>query len=124
MRMRTLTGSVSLGAFLAAATLAPGALSPQQQPPNRADSVLILKKDHVLELLSAGKVIRTYRVALGSGGIAPKQREGDGRTPEGHYIIDSRNEHSAYQRRCTSLIPTRTTAAARPASASPPAAPL
>lgn len=64
----------------------------------KADSILILKKDHVLELLRSGKVIRTYKVALGRGGLAPKQREGDARTPEGRYTIDSRNEHSAFYR--------------------------
>jgi murein L,D-transpeptidase YafK len=41
-------------------------------------------------------VIRTYKVALGSGGLAPKEREGDARTPEGHYIIDSRTAQSHY----------------------------
>jgi murein L,D-transpeptidase YafK len=64
----------------------------------QADSILILKKDHVLELLAGGKVIRSYKVALGSGGLAAKEREGDGRTPEGHYIIDSRSEHSGYHK--------------------------
>ena len=64
----------------------------------KADSILILKKDHVLELLAGGKVIRTYKVALGRGGSAAKEREGDGRTPEGHYIIDSRNEASHYHK--------------------------
>ena len=64
----------------------------------KADSVLILKKDHVLELLAGGKVIGTYKVALGRGGLAPKQQEGDGRTPEGHYVIDSRNAESHYHR--------------------------
>lgn len=64
----------------------------------RADSILILKKDHVLELLKDGKVIRTYKVALGQGGLAPKEREGDGRTPEGHYIIDSRTAQSHYHK--------------------------
>ncbi|MGO8757952.1 MAG: L,D-transpeptidase family protein [Terracidiphilus sp.] len=75
---------------------------PIAQPPavggEKADSILILKKDHVLELLRGGKVIRTYKVALGRGGLAPKEREGDGRTPEGHYIIDSRNAASHYHR--------------------------
>jgi len=66
--------------------------------PQSADSILILKKDHVLELLKDGKVIRTYKVALGRGGLAPKEREGDGRTPEGHYIIDSRNAESHYHK--------------------------
>jgi murein L,D-transpeptidase YafK len=64
----------------------------------KVDSVLILKKDHVLELLAGGKVIRTYKVALGRGGLAPKEREGDGRTPEGHYVIDARNADSHYHR--------------------------
>lgn len=73
-------------------------LSAGQQPavPIRADSILILKKDHIMELLAGGKIIRTYKVALGQGGLAPKEREGDARTPEGRYIIDSRNAASAY----------------------------
>ena len=63
----------------------------QQAPtPSKVDSVQILKKDHVMELLAGGKFIRTYKVALGQGGFAPKEREGDARTPEGHYTIDSR----------------------------------
>jgi len=68
------------------------------KPLEKADSILILKKDHVLKLLSGGKVIRTYKVALGRGGLAPKEREGDARTPEGHYIIDSRNAASHYHK--------------------------
>ena len=77
-----------------------GALAAAQQPPapQQADSILILKKDHIMELLANGKVIRTYKVALGQGGLAPKDREGDARTPEGHYLIDSRNAASAYHK--------------------------
>jgi murein L,D-transpeptidase YafK len=83
---------------LAIALCLSAALCVHAQAPQRADSVLILKKEHLLELLAGGKVIRTYKVALGSGGLAPKQREGDGRTPEGHYVVDSRNGHSAYHK--------------------------
>jgi len=71
---------------------------PRPAPIEKADSILILKKEHLLELLSGGKVIRTYKVALGQGGLAPKERAGDGRTPEGHYIIDSRNSASHYHK--------------------------
>jgi hypothetical protein len=60
------------------------------QSQQRADVILIMKKDHVMELLAGGKVIRTYKVALGQGGLPAKQREGDARTPEGHYVIDAR----------------------------------
>jgi murein L,D-transpeptidase YafK len=66
--------------------------------PEKADSVLILKKDHVLELLARGKVIRSYKVALGRGGLAPKRRQGDARTPEGHYKIGARRAASEYHR--------------------------
>lgn len=68
------------------------------QNSEKADSILILKKDHVMELLARGKVIRTYKIALGQGGLAPKNREGDARTPEGHYVIDAKYEHSAYHK--------------------------
>jgi murein L,D-transpeptidase YafK len=75
------------------------AARPQPSPaPQKADSILILKKDHLLELLANGKVIRTYHVALGQGGLEPKQREGDGRVPEGRYVIDTRNAASAYHK--------------------------
>jgi murein L,D-transpeptidase YafK len=85
-------------AVLVGLALPAGSRTTEAAAPEPADSILILKKDHVLELLAGGKVIRSYKVALGSGGLAPKEREGDGRTPEGHYVIDSRNEHSAYHK--------------------------
>jgi murein L,D-transpeptidase YafK len=70
----------------------------QPAPVQRADSVPILKKDHTMELLAGGKVIRTYKLALGLGGLAPKEREGDSRTPEGHYVIDAHSADSHYHR--------------------------
>jgi murein L,D-transpeptidase YafK len=74
----------------------------------RVDSILILKKDHLLELISNGKVIRTYHVALGQGGLAPKQKQGDGRTPEGQYIIDARNGESHYHKALHVSYPNQT----------------
>jgi murein L,D-transpeptidase YafK len=78
-------GSISLALCALA-----GAQPPQKPPQEKADSILILKKDHLMELMAGGKVIRGYKVALGQGGLAPKVRQGDGRTPEGHYIIDKK----------------------------------
>lgn len=49
-----------------------------------------------MELFSGDKVIHTYKVALGRGGLSPKHREGDERTPEGDYVVDSRNQQSAF----------------------------
>ena len=90
--------SLTLGGVGLALSVLVLTLAAQPATPQKADSVLILKKDHVLELLAAGKVIRTYKVALGRGGLAPKEREGDERTPEGHYVIDARNADSHYHK--------------------------
>jgi murein L,D-transpeptidase YafK len=68
------------------------------QERGKADAILILKKEHRMELLADGKVIRTYNVALGQGGLPPKQREGYALTPEGHYVIDAKYEHSKYHK--------------------------
>lgn len=64
----------------------------------RADRVLIKKSEHQLVLLLNGKILKAYRVALGSVPVGHKEREGDGRTPEGLYRIDSRKNDSAFHR--------------------------
>ena len=61
-----------------------------------ADKVLIEKKERRLTLLSKGEVIKTYKIALGGNPVGPKERQGDNKTPEGTYIIDSRNRDSGY----------------------------
>jgi L,D-peptidoglycan transpeptidase YkuD (ErfK/YbiS/YcfS/YnhG family) len=61
-----------------------------------ADKVLIEKKERRLTLLSKGEVIKTYKIALGGNPVGPKERQGDNKTPEGTYIIDSRNRNSNY----------------------------
>lgn len=90
--------SSELFALLLVCACAFGGPELSAQKPERADSIVILKKEHVMELLAGGKVMRTYKVALGRGGLAPKEREGDGRTPEGRYTIDAKYEHSTYHK--------------------------
>ena len=68
----------------------------QTTPALHADRVLVLKKDRTLQLLSQGKVIKTYKVALGGDPVGPKTRQGDHKTPEGVYVLDRRNAHSQF----------------------------
>jgi L,D-peptidoglycan transpeptidase YkuD (ErfK/YbiS/YcfS/YnhG family) len=63
-----------------------------------ADKIVIEKKARQLMLVSKGEVIKTYKIALGGDPVGPKEREGDNKTPEGTYIIDSRNKDSHYHR--------------------------
>jgi murein L,D-transpeptidase YafK len=49
------------------------------------------KSEHRLELVAqGGRVIKTYKVALGSGGAGPKRFEGDKVTPVGTYHVKGR----------------------------------
>jgi tetratricopeptide (TPR) repeat protein len=60
------------------------------------DKILIEKKERRLTLISKGNVLKTYKIALGGNPNGPKERQGDNKTPEGTYIIDSRNRDSRY----------------------------
>jgi tetratricopeptide (TPR) repeat protein len=61
-----------------------------------ADKILIEKKKRRLALISRGEVLKTYKIALGGNPNGPKERQGDNKTPEGTYVIDSRNRDSRY----------------------------
>jgi len=63
-----------------------------------ADRIIVHKSAHTLQLMHAGQVIGTYKIALGGEPVGPKQRQGDHRTPEGTYVIDGRNAHSQFHR--------------------------
>jgi len=65
-------------------------------PKGPADRILIEKKERRLTLISKGKVLKTYKIALGGNPNGPKERQGDNKTPEGTYVIDSRNRDSRY----------------------------
>ncbi len=45
---------------------------------------------------SHGNLLREYPVSLGRSPVGPKERQGDRRTPEGHYVIDSHNPKSSF----------------------------
>jgi murein L,D-transpeptidase YafK len=63
-----------------------------------ADRIIIHKKARTLELMHTGQVLKTYKIALGGEPVGPKTRQGDHHTPEGVYVIDSRNAHSQFHR--------------------------
>ncbi|HLW51879.1 MAG TPA: L,D-transpeptidase family protein [Candidatus Angelobacter sp.] len=69
-----------------------------EQSKVQADRVVIVKSERTLTLQRGGKVLKRYKVALGTNTVGPKTRQGDGKTPEGLYTIDSRNLHSQFHR--------------------------
>ncbi|MGH8447399.1 MAG: L,D-transpeptidase family protein [Solimonas sp.] len=62
------------------------------------DLVRVVKSQHKLYLLSAGTVVASFDIALGGQPLGHKQQEGDGRTPEGRYVLDYKKADSGYYR--------------------------
>ncbi len=90
-RWQFLTLPVLLGALAS-----PHAAQSPSPPLTHVDRLVIFKQRRELQLLSQGRILKTYKVALGPNAVGPKEREGDGRTPEGIYSISGRNPRSAY----------------------------
>lgn len=61
-----------------------------------AEKVLIEKSKRKLHLLRDGEVFRSFDIALGIRPVGDKEREGDFKTPEGSYSLDTRNPHSEF----------------------------
>jgi murein L,D-transpeptidase YafK len=84
------------------------------------DHLVVYKGERRLVLLSQGKELRSYKVALGGEPIGPKTRQGDHRTPEGLYVLDSRNPNSHFYKSFHISYPNaRDTAAAKKLGFSP-----
>jgi murein L,D-transpeptidase YafK len=60
------------------------------------DLIRVDKSERMMAVYRGGRLIREFRVALGRGGLAPKQQQGDARVPEGRYRISAHNPNSAY----------------------------
>jgi lipoprotein-anchoring transpeptidase ErfK/SrfK len=60
------------------------------------DRILVEKSAKRLSIFRDGNQVKRYRIALGRNPVAAKQEEGDMKTPEGMYQIDSRNAQSSF----------------------------
>lgn len=72
-----------------------------QMPPvnHLVDHVVVQKHDKVLSLWKGGRIIKTYPIlAMGADPIGHKVREGDEKTPEGEYTIDTKHVSQNFQK--------------------------
>ena len=58
--------------------------------------IVVLKSQRKLELYSAARLVRSYKIGLGLNPVPDKQREGDRATPEGEFYIFTKNPRSAF----------------------------
>lgn len=101
-RIARLFSALALLALIAAAALLWMRPPP---PPDRpadialsgpVDLILVEKSARRLTLFQNGQPVRVWSVALGFAPKGDKARQGDGRTPEGTFRIDRRNDRSAF----------------------------
>jgi murein L,D-transpeptidase YafK len=74
----------------------PGALKEPVPGETKADRIVVVKSTHTMTLMTSGRVLKVYKVALGRGFSGPKERQGDNKTPEGEYVIDQKNAKSRF----------------------------
>ncbi len=60
------------------------------------DSIVVEKSQRRMHVYSGDSLLKSYPIALGFNPVGHKEVEGDGKTPEGLYHIDSKNPNSAY----------------------------
>ena len=71
----------------------------QTTSPNPVDYIVVQKRDKVISLWKQGRIIKTYPIlAFGADPIGHKVREGDEKTPEGQYYIDTKHVSQKYQK--------------------------
>jgi murein L,D-transpeptidase YafK len=67
------------------------------RPPRiRAPRIVIKKGERLLELYDGDNLIRSYKVVLGFAPAGDKEREGDGKTPEGEFYLFTKNPKSRF----------------------------
>lgn len=96
MRRRTVViVALSLAAFAGCAYLHAQTTLPEGA---RIDRLVVDKSEGRMWAYEGENEVAVYRVAVGRGGMGPKQWEGDGRTPEGMYRIDERHRSADFYR--------------------------
>ena len=59
-------------------------------------SIVVQKGQRRMFLMNNNSVLETYNFELGFAPVGHKRVEGDGKTPEGAYIIDRKNPNSSF----------------------------
>jgi murein L,D-transpeptidase YafK len=86
----------TLAAVAALVMLSIFALSSPAAPVAPDVRVIVFKSKRVLMVIGKGGVLGVWPISLGANPTGPKREEGDGRTPEGDYVIDGRVPNSRY----------------------------
>lgn len=68
----------------------------EQLPALKNPLIVVKKKERKLLLYDEEKLVKTYNVGLGFAPVGDKQKQGDGKTPEGEFYIFTKNPKSRF----------------------------
>ena len=58
--------------------------------------LVVKKNERKLYVFDGEKLVKTYEIVLGFAPVGDKEKEGDGKTPEGEFYIFTKNDRSKY----------------------------
>ena len=67
-------------------------------PPLEKPNLVVKKGKRQLQVFESGKLVKTYKIVVGSNPDDDKQIEGDNKTPEGEFYIAVKNPESKFHR--------------------------
>ena len=70
--------------------------TPRVKTISHIDFICVEKEKRLLKIYNLGQLIKTYNIALGFSPQGHKRQEGDGKTPEGVYVISHKNPQSQF----------------------------
>ena len=65
-------------------------------PEMKTPRLVVKKSERKLEVFDGEKLIKTYRIGLGFAPVGDKEKQGDGKTPEGEFYIFAKNDKSKF----------------------------
>ncbi len=93
--MRLIFSLLAILALSACAT----PISPLVREGHQADYITVDKSDRLMTLWENGTPLKTYKIlSMGWEPVGQKVQEGDGKTPEGHYVINEKHPSQRFQK--------------------------
>lgn len=65
-------------------------------PKMKNPRIVVKKSERKLEVFDGEKLIKNYKIGLGFAPVGDKEKQGDGKTPEGEFYIFTKNDKSSY----------------------------
>lgn len=63
---------------------------------SKINKLIVIKSKGIMEAYNDEQLLKTYKISIGQNPVGDKVFEGDKKTPEGSYFINSKNPNSGY----------------------------